>query len=197
MKKFIPYIVALVLGVILGVWLFPRHKYPKETLVQKDTIIVRDTITYTKEVLKEVTKEVEGKVEYIYVPTKETDTVYVEKETFLRLPKKYYHTQIDNVEIWHSGIQSTIDGIRYINTTEQITETIRVEKPQNWHYSFDLGLSVGSCSGVYIKPNLGAEIGYKKLALRGEVGCGLLPQEGLLKPLPYYELGIKYSFVRK
>ena len=71
MKKYIPYIVVFLVGLLIG-WL-PKGRLQKDTIVQRDTIVVHDTIEYTKEILAEKTKVVyKDKVEYVYVVDKRT-----------------------------------------------------------------------------------------------------------------------------
>lgn len=141
MKKYIPYIVVSLVGLLIG-WL-PKGRLQKDTIVQRDTIVVYDTIEYTKEVLAEKTKVVyKDKVEYVYIDVEKTDTLYVEEKVYVQMPRQYYFTETDDVRIWHSGIDSTIDSLNVYTKTQNITETIRTKDKKNY-------LSVGA-EAVYI-----------------------------------------------
>lgn len=141
MKKYLPYIVVFLVGLLIG-WL-PKGRLQKETIVQRDTIVVHDTIEYTKEVLAEKTKVVyKDKVEYVYVDVEKTDTIYREEKVFVQMPRQYYLTETDDVRIWHSGIDSTIDSLNLVRKTQNITETIQKKDKKNY-------LSVGA-EAVYI-----------------------------------------------
>lgn len=140
-KKYILHIVVFLVGVIIG-WL-PKGMLQKNTIVQRDTIVVHDTIEYTKEVLAEKTKVVyKDKVEYVYVDVEKTDTLYIEEKVYVQMPRQYYLTETDDVRIWHSGIDSTIDSLNLVRKTQNITETIRDKDKRNY-------LSVGA-EAVYI-----------------------------------------------
>jgi hypothetical protein len=39
------------------------------------------------------------------------------------LPREYYYTKAKNVEIWHSGIDSTIDSLNVVQENVKITDT--------------------------------------------------------------------------
>ena len=141
MKKYLPYIVVFLVGLLIG-WL-PKGRLHKNTIVQRDTIVVHDTIEYTKEVLAEKTKVVyKDKVEYVYVDVEKTDTIYREEKVFVQMPRQYYLTETDDVRIWHSGIDSTIDSLNLVRKTQNITETIQKKNKKNY-------LSVGA-EAVYI-----------------------------------------------
>ena len=153
MKKYIQDIVVFLVGLLIAhivvflvglliEWI-PKGWLQKDTIVQRDTIVVHDTIEYTKEVLVEKTKVVyKDKIEYVYVDVEKTDTIYKEEKVFVQMPRQYYFTETDDVRIWHSGIDSTIDSLNVYTKTQNITETIRTTDKKNY-------LSVGA-EAVYI-----------------------------------------------
>lgn len=123
MKRYNIYIaVALfVLGVVIGLWSCRSYYVHKDADVQRDTIFVRDTFHYTKE--KIVTKNVlVEKPCTTYV--KVTDTLYKENTKYIGLPRQYYFSKVKDVGIYHSGIESTIDSLYFINTTANVYNTI-------------------------------------------------------------------------
>ena len=120
MKDLISYIVLTIIGVLIGLWVCRQWFYPDaETIVQRDTIVVRDTIHYTKE--KIVTKSIlVEKPETIYV--KVTEVIYKDSIQYLALPRQHYYTTTKDVEIWHSGIESSIDSLNVFRSTLLVTE---------------------------------------------------------------------------
>lgn len=158
MKKYIPYIVIFLVGLLIG-WL-PKGRLQKDTIVQRDTIVVHDTIEYTKEVLAEKTKVVyKDKLEYVYVDVEKTDTLYIEEKVFVQMPRQYYFTETDDVRIWHSGIDSTIDSLNLVRKTQNITETIQKKDKKNY-------LSVGA-EAVYIgTPYMPIYVEYERMLHR-------------------------------
>jgi hypothetical protein len=147
MKKYLPYIVVFLVGLLIG-WL-PKGRLQKDTIVHRDTIVVHDTIEYTKEVLAEKTKVVyKDKVEYVYVDVEKTDTLYIEKKVYVQMPRQYYLTETDDVRIWHSGIDSTIDSLNVVRKTQNITETIQKRDMKN---AISIGVN-GSYYGSFMAP---------------------------------------------
>ena len=147
MKKYMPYIVVFLVGLLIG-WL-PKGRLQKDDVVQRDTVFVYDTIEYTKEDLAEKTKEDQktkeankDKTEYVQVDVEKTDTVYIKEKVYVQMPRQYYFTETADVKIWHSGIDSTIDSLNLVRKTQNITETIRTKDKKNY-------LAVGA-EAVYI-----------------------------------------------
>ena len=141
MKKYLPYIIVFAVGLLIGC--LPKGRLQKNNIVQRDTIVVHDTIEYTKEILSEKTKVVyKDKVEYVYVDVEKIDTVYIDEKVYVHLPRQYYYTETEDVKIWHSGIDSTIDSLNLVRKTQNITETIQIKDKRNY-------LSVGA-EAVYI-----------------------------------------------
>ena len=121
MKRYNIYIaIALfVIGVVIGIWTCRKHYIGREGEVQRDPIVMRDTFHYTKE--KIVTKNVlVEKPCTVYV--KATEIVYKDSVRYVALPRQYYHTTTKDAEIWHSGIESSIDSLNVFKTTLTITE---------------------------------------------------------------------------
>lgn len=157
-KNIIVGAVLFLVGLLAG-WL-PKGRLHKDTFVQRDTIVVHDTIEYTKEILAEKTKVVyKDKVEYVYVDVEKTDTLYIEEKVYVQMPRQYYFTETDDVRIWHSGIDSTIDSLNLVRKTHNITETIRTKDKRNY-------LSVGA-EAVYIgTPYIPIYVEYERMLHR-------------------------------
>lgn len=164
MKKYIPYIVVFLVGLLIG--LLPKGRLQKDDVVQRDTVFVYDTIEYTKEDLAEKTKEDQktkeankDKTEYVQVDVDKTDTVYIKEKVYVQMPRQYYFTETDDVRIWHSGIDSTIDSLNLVRKTQNITETIQKKDKRNY-------LSVGA-EAVYIgTPYMPIYVEYERMLHR-------------------------------
>lgn len=139
MKKYIPYIVILIVGIVIGTLCREHHFRSIIDNPQRDTIFVHDTIEYTKEVLAQSTKVVHQKdTEYIYIEVR--DTIEKEKKVYVPMPRQHYHTRVKDAEIFHSGIESRIDSLNIFSTTANITQTYL---PKEKKHSFTLYGSVG------------------------------------------------------
>ena len=122
MKKYIPHIVILIIGIVIGALCREHHFRNIVDNPQRDTIFVRDTFEYTREVLSQSTKVVHQKdTEYIYIEVR--DTVEKEKKVYVPMPRQFYHTRVKDAEIFHSGIESRIDSLNIFSTTANITQT--------------------------------------------------------------------------
>lgn len=122
MKSWLPYIIALLVGISAGMWGCRTYYVQRDMDAKRDTIFVRDTFEYTKEVLAENTKVVHQKdTEYIYIEVR--DTIVKEKKVYVPMPIQHYHTRVKDAEIFHSGVESKIDSLRIFNTIANITET--------------------------------------------------------------------------
>ena len=131
MKKYIPHIFILIVGIVIGA--LCRGHYFRSIVdnPQRDTIFVRDTFEYTKEVLAESTKVVHQKdTEYIYIEVR--DTIVKEKKVYVPMPRQYYHTRVKDAEIFHSGIESRIDSLNIFSTTANITQTYLPKEKKNY-----------------------------------------------------------------
>ena len=144
MKKYIPHIIAFVTGALITALVFllinaSNKKIDQNgVLVKTETITKVDTIVVTKEkiVTKVVTKD--GPTEYIYVEVPQEavrDTIYKE----IPLKKEYYHSVTDDVEIWHSGVASSIDKVVNYRETKIVNNVYRKDKKNTISLGLDMG----------------------------------------------------------
>lgn len=144
MKKYIPHIIAFLVGALIAslVFLLIRANEKKidenGVLVKTETITKVDTIVVTKEkiVTEVVTKN--GPTEYIYVELPQEivrDTIYKE----IPLKKEYYHSVTDDVEIWHSGVASSIDKVVNYRETQVVNNVYRKDKKNTISLGLDMG----------------------------------------------------------
>lgn len=101
---------------------------------ETDTIYVHDTVRYSR--LELVTNRHRlnipkvGKKDYVYIPSDSVTTIYRDNTQYVTLPRQYFHTKTQDAEIWHSGIDSTIDSLvvfrndMVISKTETTTQTV-------------------------------------------------------------------------
>lgn len=140
MKKILPYIIVIVLGMVIG-WLcrgcFHADKTP---IVQKDTIVYRDTIreTYPIEISKEVVRK-----EYVVVG----DTLRIKDTLYLSLPmeRKVYGSDDFYAEV--TGYKPSLDYIEVFPKTKIITERIVEKRKMN---SLSAGVELGYMSALSI-----------------------------------------------
>lgn len=138
MKKILPYIIVIVLGMVIG-WLcrgcFHADKTP---IVQKDTIVYRDTIreSYPLEVNKEVIRK-----EYVIV----RDTVRIKDTLYLSLPMERRVYGSDDFYAEVTGYKPSLDYIKVFPKTKVITERIVEKRKMN---SLSAGVELGYMNGL-------------------------------------------------
>ena len=156
MKKYLPHIIAFKVGALIAslVFLLIRANEKKidenGVLVNTETITERHTVYVSKDEMQ--TDELpEAEKEYVYVqlPPEVIDTVihdttYIYKD--IPLQKQHYHTKANDVEIWHSGIQSSIDSLINVRETKVINNVYRKDKKNS--ISFGVDVNYAGCFHV-------------------------------------------------
>lgn len=150
MKKYLPHIIAFAVGALIASLVFllidakSRKIDQNGELVKTETITKVDTIIVTKEKIKTEIVEKEGKTEYIYIQLPPEviekivhDTTYIYND--IPLHKEYFHSRTDEVEIWHSGIQSSIDSLINYRETKVINNVYRKDKKNTISLGLDMG----------------------------------------------------------
>lgn len=143
----------LAIGLIIGVLCSRRYFRSREPIVQKDTIVVYDTLRYSRLDLKDktyqLTKPKVGTPKMVFIPEYSTDIIYRDSIRYVTLPREYFYTNANNVEIWHSGIDSTIDSLNVVHKTDVITKTI---KPATKHHSLGVGIEASCFVSPIVMP---------------------------------------------
>lgn len=116
MKKYIPYILILVVGFVIGILCRP-HRIERVVDIQRDTTFIVDTHFIEKPVLVE--KRVTDTMYYaVHDTTRVKDTLYV------ALPREEKTYQGEDYLARISGFQPSLDYIETYPKTTTITETI-------------------------------------------------------------------------
>ncbi len=136
MKKYIPYLVIFLIGAFAGIWAHRQyHRTHTEEEVQRDTVVRHDTIKYSKLELigKNYTLDVPKikRREYVFIPADSTTIIYRDSVRYVTLPRQYFYTKVKDAEIWHSGIDSTIDSLNIVVKTAEITKNTISAQPKN------------------------------------------------------------------
>lgn len=143
MKKYIPHIIAFAVGALIASLVFllinaSNKKIDQNgVLVKTETITKVDTIVVTKEKIVTEVVSKDGPTEYIYVEVPVRDTIYKE----IPLKKEHYHSVADDVEIWHSGVASSIDKVVNYRETKIVNNVYRKDKKNTISLGLDMGYS--------------------------------------------------------
>ena len=147
MKRFIYFLVTFLVGIGAGMLLClfnPMSIGKRDVLIDSDTtqkVIVKyyTPLELAKNTIKLDVPKVSTK-EYIYVQSDSTTIIYRDSIAFVTLPRGNYYTKQDDIEIWHSGVSSRIDSLRYAMRETTITDTY---KRRDWKHEISLSASIG------------------------------------------------------
>lgn len=183
----------LALGCYLTGYFRAREHFRDATkMVQVDTVTRYDTIIVEKPVLVKQTY-----YDSLYVAVR--DTIRIKDSIFVALPieRKIYKGEDYLAEI--SGYKANLERIEVYPKTMVISKTETTTlKPSPWRVSVDVGLDYYLMGAQHIAPNIGAEIGYKRVAVKAECGIDMKMSNMIFtEPYFYWKAGIKYSLVRK
>ena len=144
-KKIVLYVVVLLLGLLIGAGTCYNHY--RHIPAQVDTVYKYEKVPYTPLELKGNTYELEipqinvGK--HVFIDVALLDTVYRDSIRYVVYPRQYYYTKVKDAEIWHSGIDSTIDSLNVVQKSTNITNTYKAKEKKN---TLSLGLETSYCS---------------------------------------------------
>lgn len=181
----IPLLTGMV-GYVVG----NRHFHEATKMLQMDTLIVYDTI------------RIEKPAEIRYVRTKEVvkvpirDTTRIHDTTFLLLQKEVREYRDSQYYAKVSGYNPSLDFIEVYPKVTTISKTV-VPKPSPWRYGVTVGVDYGRTNRTYLSPNVGAEVGYKKVTLGVECGINMNVNNTQDTPIPYLQASVKYRLVGK
>lgn len=124
----------LILGFVIGILCRPNH-FRDTTDMVKDTLVIYDTARYSKLELASKSYRLNvPKIEspsVVYIPADSTTIIYRDSIRYVTLPRQFFYTNVDDVEIWHSGIDSTIDSLNVVRKTQEITKTTQPVTKRN------------------------------------------------------------------
>ena len=158
MKKYIPYLVIFLIGALAGMWAHRQYHFRDATnMSQNDTIVRLDTIKYSRLELSEKIGKLDipkiGSPELVYIPTHSLDTIYRDNIQYVTLPRQFYFTETEDAQIWHSGIDSTIDSLNVFRRNTTITQTIQTVTKRH-------GLSIGIEANYATIPSFPVQLEY-------------------------------------
>lgn len=142
-----------------------NREQQERVVVQEKIVEVKDTVEIYPEQMT-TTLEPVTKTEYVYIEKVKTDTVVIKDTVYIMMERGHYHTTYDDIQIWHSGVESRIDSLKYERETHYVTK----EVTKNLKNSISIGLEFDYCRAM----SLPLEIEYsrkihKNIAVKGGV----------------------------
>ena len=160
MNKYIPYLIILAIGALIGGGMCKtctdHFRSDKE---QSDTVYIPDTIWYSRLELTRNTYQLNvpkiSMPELVYIPADSVTIIYRDSVRYVTLPREYYYTKMSDAEIWHSGVDSTIDSLVVFRENMAISKTeITTKKPKRH------GVSIGVEANYSTAPNFPVQLEY-------------------------------------
>ena len=148
-KNIIIFASILIVGIIAGVWLCSElHPAIRNAEPQRDTVVVQKIVGYTPLQLKSNTIKLDiprlSTMAMVFIPYDSTRIVYRDNVQYITAEREYFFTKTDKAEIWHSGIDSTIDSL---NVVENITSIVQPAPSINKN-TISLGIEASYCSDL-------------------------------------------------
>lgn len=190
----------LILGFVIGILCRPNH-FRDTTDMVKDTLVIYDTARYSKLELASKSYRLNvPKIEspsVVYIPADSTTIIYRDSIRYVTLTREYFYTKTEDAEIWHSGVQSTIDSLNVFRKSATIKEKETViHEPSPWRYSVEVGADYIWSGYRSISPVIGVSLGYKRVTIGAEAGVTLNMDDTSLTPAPYWQIGFRYSLTK-
>ena len=150
MKDIIIGVLLIVLGFVVGLLCRPKLFRDTTTTAQNDTVVRYEKIKYTPLELKDKTIQLDvpkiSALSMVYLPYDSTMVVYRDSVRYISLPRQYYYTSTEDAEIWHSGIDSTIDSLNVVAKNVILSKTETATKLVRHSNHLRLGVEASYCS---------------------------------------------------
>lgn len=147
----------LISGIVAG-WFARKgvtERHGLETVVELDTLVIRDTVRERYPVYVERTV-----TDTMLVAL--TDTVTVSDTVYVRLPREQKRYADTNYAAWVSGYRPSLDSIEVYPVTRYVTKEIILPAPaKRWGIGIQAGYGVGLAGGKVVGvPYIGIGISY-------------------------------------
>lgn len=149
MKKYIPYIAILILGIVIGALCREHHSCSIVQNPQRDTIKVKVIESYGRMDLWNKTYKINipqfDIPDYYYIRFDSTKIEYRDSIKYVVLPSESYRTKVGGIDIYHHGVRSVIDSVNVEYYRSQIREQL---KPREWKHTISVYGSAGYLGGL-------------------------------------------------
>lgn len=148
------------LGIRLG-----KRQLPADVVIQRDTLVVRDTTTLITYVDRVVYRT---RIDTVELPVPDPYTVH--DTVTVQVPIDYIHERYTDAEVWYHGFHAVIDSLWVYPEKQIITNTItRTIEPSRWALSVHGGYGIGAKG---LTPYIGVGISYDLLRFGQKRGRG-------------------------
>ena len=179
MKPIYTYVLLIVVGILLGIGVCRNYYVKIAPDVKRDTTYIYEKVPYSRLDLGKMSVQLSipevNVPNIVFMQIDSTTIIYKDSVRYVVLPRQYYFTSTEDVEIWHSGIDSTIDSLNVVRKAANITNTYKPKEKKNY---LAVGMDVSWC----VKPSIPIYLEYTRMlhrnvALRAGVFHDLAIQE--------------------
>lgn len=158
------FLVGAFLGICTGFFTGKTiYDKPIEAKVERDTIVVTDTIPqyYPKPIeVEKVRTEYKWLAKVMTDTVVKTDVITCHDSVLVEVPITSKHYGNNQYDAWISGYYPTLDSIKVYQKTEYIKETVTLTKPKSkWSIGVQAGYGYGFKS-KQLEPYAGIGVGY-------------------------------------
>lgn len=162
MKKIIPYIILLILGIVAG-WLCREHHFRGEVEVQTDTLYIPDTVFIENLIVKEVRE-----TDTMYVAVR--DTVVRNDTTYLPLPRESRTYGDERYTAVVSGYQPSLDRLEIYLENQVVTQYLKPVGERDKRNTLSIGIEASYLNALSIPIYLEYErMLYKNVGIYGQI----------------------------
>lgn len=162
MKKIIPYIILLILGIVAG-WLCREYHFRGEVEIQTDTLYIPDTVFIEKLVVKEVRE-----TDTMYVDIR--DTVTINDTTYIPLPRESKTYGDERFTAVVSGYQPSLDRLEIYLENQVVTQYLKPVGERAKRNTLSLGIEASYLNTLSIPIYLEYErMLHKNVGIYGQI----------------------------
>ncbi len=147
MKPIYTYVLLIVVGILLGAGVCRNYYVKIAPDVQRDTTYIYEKVPYSRLDLGKMSVQLSipevNVPNIVFMRIDSTTVIYKDSVRYVVLPRQYYFTSTEDVEIWHSGIDSTIDSLNVVAKNVVVS---KMEIPTEKRNYLSAGVEVGWCS---------------------------------------------------
>lgn len=128
---------GIVVGIFVAICISPLFRADRE-LIEASSDTTRTEVTKHYGKLELQTKKVKLEIpkysstpQVVFVPEEKVTTIVRDSVSYVMLDREFFYTETDDAQIWHSGIDSTIDSLVIKSWNEKITTVLREKDYHN------------------------------------------------------------------
>lgn len=171
-----------------------RAKYAKPEI--KEVVVYRN-VPYSRLDLSDYmslkSTPVSKVPQVLYIPDTIVKEIVKDSIRYVMLDREFRFLSKDNVDIWYSGVDPSIDSLYFRFPEKTTTQTISAT-PRKWSLDLNAGVDITRMNGYFASPNVGVDFRYNRWTFGASAGIDIKLQRQT-QLTPYVEGSLKYSIL--